>query len=92
MTARRGTFGPLGLQKEEGIATVTLSGGNGSTNISFRDGFLRAPAVLVVPRESDSGAYAAASVTKSGFTVTVTSSDFSSGDIQVAYIAIEKGR
>ena len=76
---------------ESNKARVSLdSSGNGTKTVSFEEDFFDAPSVLVVGRRADSGAYTAAGVTKSGFTLTVTGSDIESADLDIPWLAHEK--
>lgn len=87
----RGSFGPLGRQMEQGAVTVAVVSGTGSRAVTFRDPFLRPPSILIPPYEADSGTVAASNITKTGFTATVTGSDFADGDLDFAYVALGKG-
>lgn len=76
---------------EYGKATVTLdASGDGTFAISFKEAFVDAPEVFLPVHRADSGSRAASSITKSGFTLTVTGSDMVSQDLEVVYIAHEK--
>lgn len=86
----RPNIGPGGSRLEMGLTTVAVSSGSGSTAVSFGVSFTRPPQVLVIEHEADAGSYSATTITETGFTVTVSSSDYSDGDIQVGWIAAEK--
>lgn len=74
--------------------TVTLNGlGAGTQAVLFDSDYVSIPDVLVVQNEADEGAgasYTAATVTKDGFTLTVTGSSRTSQDIAVIWFAHEK--
>ena len=90
MSGARGSF-LLGRQIEMGGAQVTIAGGAGSASVTFRDPFLRAPEVLVAGVEADSGTLAAASITRTGFSITLTGTDLADGYLEVPYVAVAKG-
>ncbi len=70
---------------------ITLDGsGDGTLATVFEAKFYSTPAVYVVPAKADAGSYTAASVTSTGFTITITGSDILSQDIEVWYFATEK--
>lgn len=84
--------GPQGEAVELGTATVTLDGsGDGSVAVSFTETFVETPSILVVPPRADSGTYSATSTSKTGFTVTVASSDLTSRDVKVTWTVVDKG-
>ncbi len=71
--------------------TVTLNGsGTGSAAVVFDPTFTSTPSVMVITQAGDSGTIAAASITKSGFTLNVTTSLRLSQDIEVTYVAVER--
>lgn len=83
--------GLLGRTVEYGKTKVsTDASGNGSIAVTFVESFVDAPAVLVIPHRADSGSRSATSISKSGFTLTITTSDLKSQDIEVVYVAHEK--
>ncbi len=73
-------------------ATVTTNGsGTGSVAVLFSpDTFVAIPQVMVVAANGDSGTFAAASVTTTGFTLNVTTSLRLSQSIKVTWFAAEK--
>ena len=76
---------------QQNEATVTLNGsGTGSVAVVFDPAFVSAPQVMVITAAGDSGTIAAASITKTGFTLNVTTSLRLSQDIQVSWYAAEK--
>lgn len=84
--------GPQGELVELGTATVTLDGaGAGTQAVSFSESFVSTPSILVAPPEADAGTYSATSSSKTGFTVSVTSSDLTSQDVKVTWAVVEKG-
>jgi len=86
----RPNIGPNGAQLEMGNTTVAVSGGSGTLAVIFGQSFTRIPQVLVVDHEADAGSYSATTITETGFTVAVTSSDYADGDIKVGWLAVEK--
>ena len=71
--------------------TVTLDvNGTGTKAITFPTGFITTPSVYLVPGLSDAGTYTASSITKTGCTIQVTTSDTKSQDLEVIFIAHEK--
>lgn len=84
-------IGLRGYRTDYGQVTVTLNGsGTGTQAVTFTELFINVPSVLVVAHAGDSGTFTAASLTKTGFTATVTTSLQVSGDIQVIWFAHEK--
>lgn len=80
-----------GRRTETGIGKVILDGsGNGTLAVTFADAFVAAPHVTIVPHEGDAGTLSAASVTKTGFTLTVVGSGLTSRDAQFAWAAFQK--
>lgn len=70
---------------------VTLDGsGDGSQAITFDTPFYGTPQATVVGHKGDSGSYTATSVSKTGATITISSSDILSQDIEVTLFAMEK--
>jgi hypothetical protein len=77
---------------ELGTATVTLDGsGDGTQAVSFTETYVDTPSILVAPPRADAGTYSATSTSKTGFTVTVATSDMVSQDVKVTWVAVEKG-
>lgn len=87
----RGSYGPLRRQMEQGVVRVSIVSGAGSKAVSFRDAFLRPPSVLVPPYDADAGIVVPGSITKTGFTLTITGSDFADGEVDFPYVALENG-
>lgn len=84
--------GPQGEHVEIGTATVTLDGsGNGTQAVTYQTAFVSSPSVLIVPPEADAGSWTAASASKTGFTATATTSDLTSQDRVITWVAVEKG-
>lgn len=80
-----------GTLTESGVATVSLdASGNGSAALTFAEPFVGPPDVLVQTRRGDAGTYAAASVTATGCSVSVSGSDIRSESVAVAWVAMEK--
>ena len=73
---------------EEGRVTLDSSG-DGSVVITFEAPFVGTPEIKVIKPKGDSGTYSAGSITKTGFTLTVTSSDILSQDVRFPYFAME---
>ncbi len=77
-----------------GEATVTLNGsGTGTAAVVFDPAFVSLPKICVVTQAGDSGTIIEAvspAATKSGFTVSVTTSLRVSQDIQVTWFACTK--
>lgn len=70
---------------------VTLdANGDGTKAITYGSSFVGTPNVWVNGHKGDSGTYTATSVTNSGCTISVSSSDIVSQDVEVILIAIEK--
>ncbi len=74
--------------------TVSLNGsGAGTQAVLFGSDYVSIPDVLVVQNEADEAAgasYTAATVTKDGFTLTVTGSSRTSQDIAIIWFAHQK--
>ncbi len=90
-------IGIRGAHVEYGESTVAVSAlGAGTTAVTFATAgtaFTSTPDVLVVGNDADvtdGASYTAASVTKTGFTVTVASSNLISRDIRVKWFAHER--
>lgn len=86
--------GPGGRHFESGVASVTMSSGSGTEAITFTNEFNQIPEICVVPDAADEVAgatYSAASGATTGFTVSVASSQFTTGTIDVVWFACEKG-
>lgn len=74
-----------------GAAKVTLdASGNGTLDVAFSTPFIAPPQVFIVDGAADAGTRTAASITKDGFTLTVTDSDIVSQDHEFIWIAHEK--
>lgn len=72
---------------------VTIGSGAASHSVTFRRSFTRTPHVTVVPHEADvagGASYSATSVDDTGFTITISGSSYTDGDIEVTWIAVEK--
>lgn len=83
-------LGPGGYSTVIKSARVTVMSGAGTLAVSFPSGeFARIPGVLVQGSESDSGTYSAASITRSGFTLTVSGSDLADGPVDIVWVALE---
>ena len=78
-----------------GRAVVSLTGtpdGSGTKAVVFDAAFTSTPEILVVGTDGNTGTATAASPTKTGFTVTVTSLVGVVGqDVGVYWVAFEKG-
>lgn len=80
-----------GRRTESGYGVVTLNGsGAGTLAVTFAEAFTAAPHVTVVPHAGDTATPTAASVTKAGFTLTVTGSAMLSQDAEFTWAAFEK--
>lgn len=80
-----------GTLTESGVATVSLdASGNGSASVTLEEPFVAPPDVLAQTRRGDAGVYSAASVTSSGFSVSVAGSDIRSESVDVAWVALER--
>lgn len=69
------------------------AGGSSTTSVAFSVPFVEPPAVLVVPNLADtiSGAtWSATSISKTGFTISVSGSNFQTQDRMVTWVAHEK--
>lgn len=74
-------------------STVAISGGAGTLAVTFAQAFEFVPAVYVVKPRGAAGTYAAASVTKTGFTIDVSSEtdgDFNGQSVSIIWFAHEK--
>lgn len=88
--------GPRGRRIDSGVAVVTLNGsGAGTAAVVFAEtDFFSPPAILVVPDAADAAAgatFTATSQTKDGFTISISGSNQTSGDVEVVWFACEKG-
>lgn len=81
-----------GHRMENGTAEMTIGSGDTDLAVSYPGGqFTHPPAVLVVPTRADAGTYSAESVTATGFTVRLASTDLATGEIvRIPWIAHEK--
>jgi len=80
-----------GRRAQTGVGTVTLNGsGAGTLAVTFETAFVQIPHVSVIPHLGDTATPTAASVTKSGFTLTVTGSAMLSQDVEFGWFASEK--
>lgn len=80
----------MGLALSMGVAEINAVDGNGSVDVVFNETFSRVPQIVLVERETDSGSYVVSLDAVSGFRVTVSSSEFGTGKIRVAWMAIQK--
>lgn len=70
-------------------ATLDTSGGNGGEAVTFAQTFASPPEVLVSSNLNDTGAtYSAGSITQSGFTLTVSSSNTTAAQMWVFWVAL----
>ena len=86
--------GPAGRHFESGVASVTMSSGSGTQAITFANEFNQVPELCVVADHADEVAgatYAATSGAVDGFTVSVSSSQYAAGTVDVVWFACEKG-
>lgn len=83
-----------GWQKEYGVSRVTFNAsGVASYAVTFTTAFISPPAVLIVPIEADvlAGAtYSATSVSTTGFTISVSGSQFISQNKDINWFVHEK--
>lgn len=86
------SLGLRGRRMDYGYALVTLNGsGAGTANVTFTEtAFVDAPHVVCIPGRADAGTRTAGTITKTGFTITVTGSDLLSQDVEVFWISHEK--
>lgn len=76
---------------ETGVGTVALDGsGAGTLPVTFVNPFVGTPHVTIVPHLGDTATLSAASVTNTGFTLTVTGSAILSQNAQFVWAAFEK--
>lgn len=74
---------------DSGRVLVTLNDlGTGTGSVSFRESYTAAPAVCVHAQNEPLAVVTAASVTKTGFTATVTASQLTDSDIYVYWAAV----
>ena len=83
-----------GWQKEYGVSRVTFSAGGAATYaVTFTKAFISPPAILIVPIEADvlAGAtYTATGISTTGFTISISGSQFVSQSKDINWFAHEK--
>lgn len=88
--------GPKGRRMDSGVVVVTLDGsGDGTADVTFAEtGFVAAPQIMVVEDAADAeqgATYEATDADTNGFTVEISGSALVSRDVEVVWIACERG-